>query len=185
VTGLVSQTESHNPSPGSATLATFSPRERAKSPKTHPSCEGRGWSRVAGPGEGSFWQCCTKNLTQEIKFQTSSLLVSCNRSSRHNSAPKERHNLAHSVKPWVEAPSLSPFPSPARAGEGCRRRGEGLGTQGSRPGLSYCAASRLPNGTSEARGIHQRPSVTVHQHFLSHHRSRVTPCSTRRGWWRP
>src|SRR5262249_8897444 len=53
-------------------------------------------------------------------------LVSCN----HKSAPKERHNVAHGVKPWVGAPSLAPFPSPARAGEGCRRRGEGLRTQG-------------------------------------------------------
>jgi hypothetical protein len=28
-------------------------------------------------------------------------------------------------QPWVCEPSLSPVPSPARAGEGCRRRGEG------------------------------------------------------------
>src|SRR6516165_11306859 len=52
-------------------------------------------------------------------------LVSCNRSSQQKSAPKERHNVAHGVKPWVGAPSLSPFPSPARAGEGCRRRSGG------------------------------------------------------------
>src|SRR5215471_10123102 len=41
-------------------------------------------------------------------------LMSCNRSSQQKSAPKERHNVAHGVKPWVGAPSLSPFPSPAR-----------------------------------------------------------------------
>src|SRR6516162_294336 len=66
---------------------------------------------------------------------------------------KERHNVAHGVKPWVGAPSLSPFPSPARAGEGCRRRGEGLRTQGSRPGLRYSAASRLSNEPLEVWGF--------------------------------
>jgi hypothetical protein len=75
--------------------------------------------------------------------------VSRNRSSRHKSAPKERHNLAHGVSRGCEALSLSPFPSPARAGEGCRRRGEGLRTQGWRPGLRYSAASRLSKGTLE------------------------------------
>jgi len=42
------------------------------------------------------------------------LPVSCNRGRQHNLAPKERHNLVHGVKPWVEGPSLSFFPSPAR-----------------------------------------------------------------------
>src|SRR6516164_2182149 len=87
-------------------------------------------------------------------------LVSCNRSSQQKSAPKERHNVAHGVKPWVGAPSLSPFPSPARAGEGCRRRGEGLRTQGSRPGLRYSAASRLSNRTPGKSGVYERTSVT-------------------------
>src|SRR5499425_1614501 len=92
---------------------------------------------VSSPGAyGGWWQ-----------------LVSCNRSSQHKSAPKERHNVAHGVKPWVGAPSLSPFPSPARAGEGCRRRGEGLRTQGSRPGLRYSAASRLSNRTPGSLGF--------------------------------
>src|SRR6516225_9372364 len=73
------------------------------------------------------------------------------RSSLKKSAPKERDNLAHGVSRGFEAPSLSPFPSPARAGEGCRRRGEGVRTQGSRPGLRYSAASRLWNGTPGTR----------------------------------
>jgi hypothetical protein len=122
-------------------------------------------------------------------------LVSCNRSLRYNSAPKERRNLAYGVrrcekfgwrrplrsarlaiapenahlnvcasplmsdfftasKPWVEAPSLFPYPSPSCPGEGCPPadgRREGVRTQGSRPGLRYFAASRLSNGTLGAR----------------------------------
>jgi hypothetical protein len=42
-------------------------------------------------------------------------------------------------EPWVEECSLTSVPSPARAGEGCRRRGEGHPTQGLRPGLLYVA----------------------------------------------
>jgi hypothetical protein len=76
--------------------------------------------------------------------------VSCNRSSQHKSAPKERHNVAHGqAVGWGTLPL--PLPSPARAGEGCRRWGEGLRTQGSHPGLRYSAASRLSNRTLEAR----------------------------------
>src|SRR5215831_1286775 len=91
-------------------------------------------------------------------------LVSCNRSSQHKSAPKERHNLAHGVKPWVGAPSLSPFPSPARPAAqsavpvglraqvlraaGRRERGAEGGVRatlspGLRPGLRYFAPSGL------------------------------------------
>ena len=50
------------------------------------------------------------------------------------------------------SPSLCP--SPDRAREGCPAdagRGEGLRTQGSRPGLRYTAASRLSSGTLGAR----------------------------------
>jgi len=43
-------------------------------------------------------------------------------------------------------PSLTPVPSPARAGEGCRRRGEGRQTQSSLPGLLYGA----PDGATDA-----------------------------------
>jgi len=91
-------------------------------------------------------------------------LVSCNRSSQHKSAPKERHNVAHGVKPWVGAPSLSPFPSPARPAAqsavpvglraqvlraaGRRERGAEGGVRatlspGLRPGLRYFAPSGL------------------------------------------
>src|SRR6516164_11277206 len=63
---------------------------------------------------------------------------------------KERHNVAHGVKPWVGAPCLCPF----------RRRGEGLRTQGSRPGLRYSAASRLSNRTPGSLEFYERTSVT-------------------------
>jgi hypothetical protein len=101
--------------------------------------ERKGWLLVSTHSWSSF----SVSACPPGDFGTSSTLVSCNRSSQHNSAPKERHNIAHGEKPWVEAPSPSPFPSPARAGEGCRRPGERLGTQ--------ATASRLPNGTPEAR----------------------------------
>jgi Protein of unknown function (DUF2950) len=78
------------------------------------------------------------------------LLASRLRGSLRNSAPKKRHNLAHGASRGLKAPSLSPFPSPARAGEGCRKRGEGFRTQGSRPGLRYCA----PNGAVARQGPH-------------------------------
>jgi hypothetical protein len=42
-------------------------------------------------------------------------------------------------EPWVSEASLTPVPSFAGAGEGCRRRGEGRPSQGSRPGLQYSA----------------------------------------------
>jgi hypothetical protein len=89
--------------------------------------------------------------------------VSRLRSSLKNSAPKERHNLAHGASRGLKAHSLSPFPSPARpavqslqaAGRrerGVRRgdRGEGLRTQGSRPGLR----SSAPNGAGARSGSH-------------------------------
>jgi hypothetical protein len=100
--------------------------------------------------------------------------VSCNRRSQHKSAPKERHNVAHGVKRWVGAPLPLPLPlsrspcGPERsthwtsstgppgggpAGEGCRTRREGLRAQGSRPGLRYCAASRLSNRTRGSLGF--------------------------------
>jgi hypothetical protein len=66
-------------------------------------------------------------------------VVSCNRSSQHDSAPKERHNIAHGVKPWVERASLSSFPLSARsAAQSLRaagRAGEGV------PRLRRCSAS--------------------------------------------
>ena len=45
-------------------------------------------------------------------------------------------------EPWERQTTLSPVPSPACAGEGRRRRGEGHSTQGSLPGLRIFA----PNG---------------------------------------
>lgn len=36
-----------------------------------------------------------------------------------------------------------PFPSPARVGEGRRRPGEGISTEGFRPGLRYAATLGL------------------------------------------
>jgi len=39
-------------------------------------------------------------------------------------------HVAHGVSRGFVKPSLSPVPSPAEAGEGCRRRGEGRSTQG-------------------------------------------------------
>ena len=57
-----------------------------------------------------------------------------------------RKRVAHGVSRGFVRPSLTPVPSPARAGEGCRRRGEGLQTQGSRPGLLYGA----PDGAADA-----------------------------------
>ncbi len=50
--------------------------------------------------------------------------------------------LAHGVSRGLVEPCLTPNPTPARAGEGCRRRGEDRITQGLRPGLLYFA----PNG---------------------------------------
>ena len=46
---------------------------------------------------------------------------------------------------WVGEPSLTPVPSPARAGEGCRRQGEGSVPQGLRPGLK----SSAPDGAGK------------------------------------
>ena len=46
-----------------------------------------------------------------------------------------RQRVARGVSRGLARPSLTPFPSPARAGEGCRRQGAGCPTQGSRPGL--------------------------------------------------
>ena len=42
-----------------------------------------------------------------------------------NLAPQERHNVAHGASRGPRHLPSSPFPSPARAGEGCRRRGGG------------------------------------------------------------
>ena len=50
-----------------------------------------------------------------------------------------RQPVAHGASRGFARPTLSPVPSPARAGEGCRRRGEGYPTQGLRPGLRYGA----------------------------------------------
>ena len=57
-------------------------------------------------------------------------------------------------QPWDDNALPLPVPSPDRAREGCPAdagRGEGLRTQGSRPGLRYTAASRLSSGTLGAR----------------------------------
>jgi hypothetical protein len=64
-------------------------------------------------------------------------------------------------QPWVEAPSLSPYPSPARAGEGCRRRGEGHPSQGLRPGLRYFAPGLRSLQVRAAR-FSQRTSDSGH-----------------------
>ena len=48
-------------------------------------------------------------------------------------------------EPWVGKPSLNPVPSPARAGEGRRKRGVGRLSQGLRPGLQ----SSAPDGAGE------------------------------------
>jgi len=54
----------------------------------------------------------------------------------HELSPRSgRNNVAHGVSRGLACPSFTPAPSPARAGEGCRRRGEGPFPQGSRPGL--------------------------------------------------
>jgi hypothetical protein len=52
-------------------------------------------------------------------------------------------------EPWVREPSLTPVPSPARAGEGCRRRSEGSLPQGWCPGLRSCA----PDGAVEGSAL--------------------------------
>src|SRR5215831_5742953 len=70
-------------------------------------------------------------------------------------APEERHNLAHGVEPWVERPPPSPLPLSRPCGIGGRRRGEGLRTQGWRPGLRYSA----PNGAT-TRSSWTRTSAT-------------------------
>ena len=82
------------------------------------------------------------------------LLVSRVRGSLKNSAPKERHNLAHGASRGLKAPSLSPFPSPARAGEGKARRnqGEGFRTRGWRAGLRSCAPSGAVAGSGSQSG---------------------------------
>ena len=74
-------------------------------------------------------------------------------SSLKNSAPKERHNIAQGGAVGKEEPTLTPVPSPARAGEGCRRRGEGSLPPGHAPraihiapltGLKGAAVTVLP-----------------------------------------
>jgi hypothetical protein len=64
----------------------------------------------------------------------------------HVSPRRGRKLVAHGVSRGFVRLSLTPVPSPARAGEGCRRQGEGRPTQGSRPGLLYAA----PDGAAEA-----------------------------------
>ena len=56
-----------------------------------------------------------------------------------------RKNVAHGASRGCAGPSLTPFPSPALAGEGCRRRGEGSNPHGLRHGLRSCA----PEGAAE------------------------------------
>jgi len=57
-----------------------------------------------------------------------------------------RKRVAHGVSRGIVRPSLTHVPSPARAGEGCRRRGEGRPTQGLCPGL----LSGAPDGAADA-----------------------------------
>jgi len=57
----------------------------------------------------------------------------------HVSPRSGRKQIAHGVSRGFVGHSLTPVPSPARAGEGCRRRGEVRPTQGLRPGLLYDA----------------------------------------------
>jgi hypothetical protein len=60
-------------------------------------------------------------------------LVSCNRSSQHKSAPKERHNVAHGVSRGLRHPpsSLSPLPLVRERGaEGGVRVLEPRGSEG-------------------------------------------------------
>ena len=60
------------------------------------------------------------------------------------SSPNTALDFFTASKPWVSEASLTPVPSLARAGEGCRRRGEGRPTQGSRPGLLSFAPDGAP-----------------------------------------
>jgi hypothetical protein len=60
-------------------------------------------------------------------------------SENGSTAPIGAVELSPRREPWVGEPSLTPFPSPARAGEGCRRRGVGRLSHGLRPGLSRLA----------------------------------------------
>jgi len=66
-------------------------------------------------------------------------------SENGSTAPTGAVELSPRRKPWVTGPSLTPIPSPARAGEGCRRRGEGPPSQGLRPGLQ----SSAPDGAGK------------------------------------
>ncbi len=114
-----------------------------------------------------------------VRGDSAQVSLACRlRSSLKNSAPKERHNLAHGASRGSKAPSLSPVPSPARAGEGCpsaERDGvRGLRTQGwdkkslsfaklpppqlapPRPGLRYSA----PNGARTQSGFHSETLST-------------------------
>jgi hypothetical protein len=61
-----------------------------------------------------------------------------------NSAPKERHNLAHGRKPWVKEPSLSSLPLSR-----FRERGAEGGVRASLPGLAAWAALFRPFRASE------------------------------------
>ena len=76
-------------------------------------------------------------------------LVSCNLNSRHKIAPKERYNLAHGVSRGFRGTLPLPFPSPARAGEGCRRQGE----ERSNPGLTPWAKIFRPLGAFERQAL--------------------------------
>ena len=59
-----------------------------------------------------------------------------------------RESVAHGASLGSGRTSLTPVPSPARAGEGCRRQGEGRFSQGWRPGL----LSSAPNGAGCMHG---------------------------------
>ncbi|SPE25985.1 hypothetical protein SBA2_270095 [Acidobacteriia bacterium SbA2] len=69
-----------------------------------------------------------------------------------------RQRVAHGASRGSRDAALTPVPSPAggrgvpKAGEGCRRRGEGRLTQGLRPGLLYAAPDgALENGCAGER----------------------------------
>jgi hypothetical protein len=54
------------------------------------------------------------------------------------SPQRGRNNLAHGGSRRPGNPSLTPIPSPAPAGEGCRRRGEGLRPRANTPWANMC-----------------------------------------------
>jgi len=84
-----------------------------------------------------------------------------------------RNNVAHGLSRRWEEPSLTPVPSPARAGEGYRRRDEGLETQGLRPGLSYST----PDGASPQSPV---PSPSSSQSSIVNRQSSIRlPVATR------